>query len=364
MLALLKEELRRRRTEHLLCAAAIAVVTAAAIVQRTIATSAESAFHDLAHRLGANMLVLPGGLDPDDFYRQKYGSASLPLDVEQRLRASDIAEHLRDIAPRLLGHAATASGSLLIAGDGGRWPAAQGGFEAAVAGTEAARRFGIVAGSTLTVGETGVRVLGVAQAPPGGLDEALFVPLPVAQRILGRPGQVNALELSGCWCRIDVSALAKQVERIIPGARAITIAGMQAAQKGSVATVQRSSKASFAAGAGFVAVALAALTTTQVRRRRREIALLLAVGAPSRWVTALFTVQAALAGAIGAAAGWVLAWPATRLISRHFLSLTLSPPLPLLFAAVVLGACIAAIAAQVPASLAASRDPTEALHDT
>ena len=68
MFALLKEEMKRRRVEHLLCAAAIAVITAAVVAQRTIATSAEDAFHDLAHRLGANMLVLPGGLDPADFY--------------------------------------------------------------------------------------------------------------------------------------------------------------------------------------------------------------------------------------------------------------------------------------------------------
>ena len=364
MFALLIQELRRRRREHLLCAAAIAVVTAAVIVQRTVATSAESAFHDLAHRLGANMLVLPGGLAPGDFYRQRYGSASLPGDVEQSLRSSEIAEHLRMIAPRLLGHAQAGSAPVLVAGDAGRWPPSQDGFEPAVAGTEAARRLGITQRSRLTIEGTAVQVLGVAEAAPGGLDDALFVPLPVAQRILRRPAQVNALELSGCWCRIDVATLAKQVERIVPGSRAITLAGMEAAQKGSVATVQRSSKVSLAAGAGFVAVALAALTTAQVRRRRREIGLLLAVGAPPRWVASLFTVQAALAGAVGAAGGWALSWPATQLLSRHFLSVSLSPPLATLPVAVALGACIAAIAAQVPASLAASRDPTDVLHDT
>lgn len=364
MFALLREELKRRRVEHLLCAAAIAVITAAVVAQRTIATSAESAFHDLAHRLGANMLLLPGDLDPADFYRQRYGTASLPGDVEDRLRSSSIAEHLRTIAPRLLGHVNTASGPLLVVGDAGRWPSAEGGLEPAVAGTEAAKRLGLSQGGTLDLSTGPVRVLGIAQAAPAGLDEAVFLPLAAAQRVLGRPGQVNAVELAGCWCRIDVSALAGQVERIIPGSRAVTLAGMEAAQKGSVAAVQQSSKVSFAAAASFVGVALAALTTAQVRRRRREIGLLLAVGAKPLWVSMLFTVQAAFAGAIGAAAGWVLAWPLTRILSAHFLALSLSPSIDLLVAAVVAGGGLAALAAQIPARIAASRDPTEVLHET
>lgn len=364
MLTLLKEELKRRRLEHLLCAAAISVVTAAVVAQRTVAVSAEDAFHDLAHRLGANMLVLPAGLDPGDFYRQQYGSASLPGDAEEKLRNSEVAEHLRAVAPRLLGRAEIAGGALLIAGDAGRWPAAQDSLEPAVAGAEAARRLGLAAGSTLKVGKTGLRILGIAQAAPGGLDEALFLPLPAAQRILGRPGQINALELSGCWCRIDVSALASRVERVLPGSRAITLAGMEAAQKGSVAAVQRSSAVSFAAGGGFIAVALAALTTAQVRRRKREIGLLLAVGAPPRFISLLFTIQAALAGAAGAAAGWALSWPLTRILSRHFLDLSLSPSMHMLPLAILVGAGVAAIAAQIPAQLATSRDPTEVLHET
>lgn len=364
MFALLKEEMKRRRVEHVLCAAAIAVITAAVVAQRTIATSAEEAFHDLAHRLGANMLVLPGGLDPGDFYRQRYGSASLPGNAEELLRASAIAGDLRSIAPRLFGQVDNAGKFLLVVGDAAEWPATQGGLKPAAAGAELSRRLGLREGSTLQLGGESLRVLGIAETAPAGLDEAVFVSLPVAQRVLNRPGQINALELGGCWCRIDVAALAKQVEQILPGSRAITLAGMEAAQKGSVATVRRSSKVSFAAGIGFVAVALAALTTAQVRRRRREIGLLLAVGASPGWVSSLFTIQAGLSGAIGAAAGWALAWPLTRILSRHFLALTLSPSLGLLVVSVAAGAGIAALAAQIPARLAASRDPTVVLHET
>lgn len=363
MFALLKEELKRRRLEHLLCAAAIAVITAAVLAQRTIAASAEDAFHDLAHRLGANMLVLPGGLDPGDFYRQRYGTATLPGDVEERLRASEAAEHLRSIAPRLFGHVETATGRVLVVGDAGRWPAAENGLEPAIPGREAARRLGIQQGSILSLGSQSVRVLGIAGTAPSGLDEAVFVSLPVAQRILRRFEDINAVELAGCWCRIDVAALAKKVERILPGSRAITLAGMEAAQRGSVATVQRSSTISLAAATGFVALALGALTTAQVRRRRREIGLLLAVGASPRWISLLFTAQAALAGAIGAALGWALAWPLTGILSRRFLELTLAPSPGMLMVAVVAGAAVSALAAQVPAQMAASRDPTEVLHE-
>ena len=136
--------------------------------------------------------------------------------------------------------------------DADQWPATQGGLEPAAAGAEAARRLGLLEGSTLQLGGATVRVLGIAETAPAGLNEALFVPLPVAQRLLGRPGQINALERS------------------------------------------------------------------------------------------LFTIQAALSGAVGAAAGWALAWPLTRILSRHFLALTLSPSVGLLVVAVAAGAGVAA----------------------
>lgn len=363
MLALLKEELGRRRAEHLVCAAAVAVITAAVVAQHSFARAAESAFHDLAHRLGANMLVLPGALDPGAFYRQEYGSAALPADAEQRLRSSGAAQHLRSIVPRLFGHFGSGAGRALVVGDAGSWPAADGDTQPSALGTVAARRLGVEEGGVLALGDERFHVLGVAAAPLSGLDEAVFVPLPVAQRLLGSPGRINALELGGCWCRIDIASLAKQVEEILPGTRAITVAGMEAAQKGSVATVERSAKVSLAAGSAFVAAAIAALTAAQVRRRRREIGLLLAVGASSRQIRVLFATQAALAASLGAAAGWVLAWPLTRVLSREFLGMALSPSLETLPLALAAGACVAALAAYVPARLAASLDPTEVLQE-
>ena len=41
------------------------------------------------------------------------------------------------------------------------------------------------------------------------------MPLAAAQRVLGRPGELSALRLGGCWCRIDVATLAGEVEKLV-----------------------------------------------------------------------------------------------------------------------------------------------------
>ena len=137
-------------------------------------------------------------------------------------------------------------------------------------GAEAARILGVKGGSPLRLGGSSFTVLQAADAPPDGLDRAVFMPLAAAQRVLGRLGEISALRLGGCWCRIDVATLAGQVERLLPGTRAVTVAGMIEAQKGSVATMQRYSGVLHATGIGVVALVIASLVASQARRRRRE----------------------------------------------------------------------------------------------
>lgn len=356
-------ELRRRWAEVLLGAAAISLVVAAFVAQRAVTASAESAVHDLAHRLGTNMLVLPASADLGDFYARRYPSDGLPDTTPATIRASPLAAHVRAIEARLYGTVLVNGVPLVVAGQDLGWPT-RGDLEPAVLGPAAARALGVGPGGKLALSGTVFDVLRVADAAPDGLDMAVFVPLAAAQRVLGRPGQLSALRLGGCWCRIDVATLAADVERLLPGSRAVTVAGMLKAQKGSVATMQRYSGVLDAAGIVLVAGLVFALVSSQARRRVREIGLLAAIGAPPDRIARLFTWQAAVAGAAGGLAGWALAFPATRWLGEATLGAPVAVPAGLLGTAMALAAAVSFFAAAIPARRAARLDPTAVLRES
>lgn len=355
-------ELRRRWVEVLLGAAAIAVVVAALVTQRAVTRSAEDAVHDLAHRLGKNMLVLPASADLEDFYSQRYAPGGLSDTTPATLLASPLAAHIRAVEARLFGNAVVNGVPVVVVGQDLGWPML-GGLAPAVLGPAAARALDLAPGQTISISGTSFDVLHVADVAPDGLDSGVFVPLAAAQRVLGRPGEISALRLGGCWCRIDVATLAGDVEKLLPGTRAITVAGMLKAQQGSVATMQRYSGAFGVAGAVLVAGLVAALVASQVRRRVREIGLLAAIGAPPERIARLYTWQAVVAGALGGLTGWALAIPATRWLGAAVLGAPVPVPAGLVLPSVALAAAVSFAAAAVPARRAARLDPTAALRE-
>lgn len=363
MWMLLWGEMRRRWPEHLAVVAAVALVVAALVAQRAVAGAADEAMHEMAHRLGRNMLVVPADMDLAGFHRQEYGDTFLPDDAPATLLRSPAGPHLRAIQARLHGRADVGGAPLLLVGEARPWPTAPEGVVPAVLGAEAARRLGAARGSRLEAGPLALSVLDVIADADQGLDEAVFVPLEAGQRILGRPGQVNALRLAGCWCRIDVAALAREVERNLPGSRAVTATGLLEAQVGSVAAVRRYSGILVAVGASMVAVLAGAVVAAQARRRRKEIGLLVAVGAPPGRIAGAMTMLAATLAGAGALAGWALAAPVLAWLGAGPLGAVPAVPTSLLPAAVVGAAGVAALAASFPAWRAARLDPTDVLRE-
>lgn len=356
-------DLKRRWVEYALGATAVALVVAALVTHRAVTASAEASVHELAHRLGRNMLVVPADLDLSEFHAQRYGRQALPDSLPGTIRASHLAQHVQQIEARLYGHAQAGGRAVIVVGQDAGWPAL-GDREPAVLGPRAAEAFGVGAGGTFRLGDRVFSVLRVADAPPDGLDAAVFMPLAAAQRVLGRPGELSALRLAGCWCRMDVATLAAEVEKLTPGARAVTVAGMLKAQQGSVATMKRYSTVLHVTGIAVVALVVAGLAASQARRRARELGLLVAVGAPPRALALLFTLQAAVAGALGGAAGWILAGPLTERVGAALLGDALTPPPGLLLPAATLAAVVSALAAAIPAARAAALDPTVVLRES
>jgi putative ABC transport system permease protein len=119
--------------------------------------------------------------------------------------------------------------------------------------------------------------------------------------------------------------------------------------------------------AGFAAVALAiagagmfGVLSYMVTQRRREIGIRMALGAPSRSVSALVLRQGAVIAGVGLVAGAIAARLLTRFLSS--LLLEVSPTDARVFAAAAGGlAVIALVASMAPVRRALSVDPTQSL---
>lgn len=362
MWLLLLADLRRRWLELALGATAVALVVAALVAHRALTSSAERAVHDLAHRLGGNMLVVPARTDLAAFYAQRFGPEPIPDSAVTTLRASPIAQDLRSIEARLHGEARVNGAEVVVVGQDLAWPAL-GDVQPAVLGREASRAAGLRPGDHFQLGGVAFRVLQVPDAMPDGLDRAVFMPLAAAQRALGRPGELSSLRLGGCWCRLDPAALGGQVERLLPGTRAITVAATLKAQKGSVATMQRYSGVLTIAGVAAVAAVSATLIAASVRRRSRELGLLIGIGAPPARVAALFVVQAVLVGLAGGLLGWAAAFPLTHFAGEQLLRAPLPAPDGHLLPTLAVAAAVCGLAAALPAARAARLDPAAVLRE-
>ncbi len=341
----------------------VGLVVSALIAQRAISSSAEKSVHDLAHRLGRNMLVLPASTDLAAFYGHRYGAESLPDGAPATIRSSPISQHVQSIEARLYGNVKLAGAPALVVGQDFSWPALPD-QEPAVLGAVLARRTGLAPGATFKLGEVSFQVLDVTATPPDGLDTAIFMPLQAAQRALGRSGQLSAMRLGGCWCSIDVATLGREIEKLLPGTRAITVAGLVQAQKGSIETVQRYSSVLSVTGFAIIAAVVGILTASRVRRRARELGLLAAIGASPTGLTGLWVIEAALVGALGALAGWLGAAPLARQVGARALGGALEVPADMLLPHLLIAAAVCAVAALIPASRAATRDPTVVLRES
>jgi putative ABC transport system permease protein len=363
MLWLIVGNLRRRWLEYALATVAIALVVAVVVVQRSMAASTESTVHELAHRLGKNMLVVPVDTDMAGFWRHEFGRSSLRDDAARQVMSSPLAQHVTAVESRLYGTAPVKGVQVLVVGQDVGWTDADYDVSPAVFGAAAARRLGAVPGQILPLGGIPVAVTAIAESPPDDLGDAVFVPLATAQRILRRPGAITALRLGGCWCRIDVATLGKEIERLIPGTKAMTVAGVLSAQKGSIAETGRYAALLRIASAAIVAALIAALVASQARRRVREVALLSAVGANPGWIGMIFTAEAGLTGAAGALVGYLLAVSSGPWLGR----LVFGTPLPvawdLLVPTVAITLVISIFAAAIPAARAAFSDPSVILRE-
>jgi len=366
MFVLFLRSLQHRWLESLLMTAAVALPVAALTVQRSLSASTEEQIHAQAHDLGNNMLVLSDRTELADHYALHYDDSGMPDLYPERIASAPIGRHIGWVESRLGGNLGLGKEPFVFLGievaAGGRpQPSLPKGMVAL--GPTASTRLNRGAGDRLQLNEVDLVVGQVLGATPEGLDTGVFASLYTAQQVLRRHGEINSMQLAGCWCSLDVPALAEQVEALLPGTQALTISGMLEAQKGTIAQAKRYSRTSLIAAIVLIAGLIMALIASQVRRQVREIGLLLATGAEPLRIVLQFVLKAAIVGVLGGALGHVLGRPITERVASAMVGVPLPAPASLLVPTVLLSGLLCAVAAFLPALRAARLDPTEVLRD-
>lgn len=220
-----------------------------------------------------------------------------------------------------------------------RWPEGAGD---AMAGVTVAGRLGLHPGDLLSlasgVGRATVRLAAVVETG-GREDDNLFVPLPLAQALSGRPGRISLALVRARLDAAPAEAVAAALERAVPGSEARTLRQVASAEASLLAKVERLLLVVTVALGAATAFTVAGTLGVLLVARRQEIGLCLALGAAPGAVRRLLLCEAALSGAIGGLGGCLVGAVAAEAIAQSvFGSLV---PLGAGAAASALGAALA-----------------------
>lgn len=228
-------------------------------------------------------------------------------------------------------------------------------------GAALALRAGIKTGDTLRLAASGrtahLRVTGLVSTG-GPEEEALLVPLRVAQALAGRPGQFRRLLVSALtkpeddfarrdpatmtpeeydrwYCTPYISSIAHQIREVLPGTD-VRVIRQVAESEGHILTRVGGLMWLVSLAALLAAMlAVGATSATTVIERRAEIGLMKAIGA-SRWlVQALFLAEQVLLAAVGGGLGYLMGIGLARVVGHSVFGIV--PELRLALLPVVLG---------------------------
>ena len=370
-LRFVSQSIRRSPRRKAMTVAAVAMGTAVATAMLGVMLDIGDRVNRELRNLGANLMVTPkaqslpveiGGIS----YRPVSSQDYIPEDQVRKIKSTFWQLNITGFSPSLrasveVGQAPSlqrpprplpiegvwfrrafrgADGSMLEAGlrtvNGqwkvdGRWIDDRDRNDAAleaIVGGAIARRIGVKPGDTLLLFGQQFTVSGIVSTG-GDEEDRIFMRLEVLQRLVNRPGQVDAVQVGALtkpedefarknpakmtpkeydrwYCTPYISSIAHQIEEVLPMAVARPIwrvADNEGKVLGKIRGLMLLITLAALASAGLTVWSVMATT---VLERRGEIAIMQATGAANGLVAALFSTEVALEGAAGGLIGsWV-----------------------------------------------------------
>ena len=360
----------------------------------------EDDYRKITLHLGFNLLILPKDQNLADFYAEDFASKFMPEDYAERLVRAKVASinHVLPILQQKLKwpeqertiQLVGTRGEIALVSKGRRTalldPVPKGHV---VVGHELHRGLKLKVGDQITLSGKQLTV-SMLQPPRGNQDDiTLWINLPEAQDLLGKKGQINAIQALECNCETNrLGVIRADIARVLPDTQVIefssqALARAEARNRAAAEAhesidrdsanraVQRQEREGLFAVLvplviGACAVWAGLLALGNVRSRVGEIGILRALGVPTRRVLAVFLARAVLIGLLGAglgfAAGWLGSWHGEERFSG-------GPPLgplfqlPLCIMVLALTPLFSALVTWLPALWATQLDPADSLRE-
>jgi putative ABC transport system permease protein len=373
--------LRRRSSRAAFLVAGLLVGIATVVTLLTLSSALTVQAQNQLETYGANIVVAPR---TDDLSLTYGGVALGGVRLQARdLREADLAriktipnrKNVAIVAPELLGAVEVQGRQALLLGVrprdefrlkrwwkvDGRPPAAG---DELVAGSSAARRFGLATGDVVTLDGREFTVTGVLE-PTGSQDDDLLVTgLGAAQALLGKAGRVTLVQVAALCSDCPVEEIAAQLGSVLPGTE---VTAMQQVTRNRMHALDVFRTFSYVvAGVIIVIEALVVFVSMMgsVNARTREIGIFRALGFRRSHVTGLILMEAgvasALAGILGYLAGMALSYVLLPLFADGVgVGVSWAPALA--GGAVLLALLVGSLGSLYPALHASRLDPTVAL---
>lgn len=366
MLMVFLKELKYRWFEYFLGSIITAVIVTVFIIQFSLSKSAENQLHTISHNLGNNMLVVHEKTDMPEFYAHRFADLDMPESYSSLALESEAGAHIKNIGAVLYENIEIGGVPAVLTGRTTNVPESESekrDITPAFITEMLSERTGAVQGSILNTGKAMYRIERVIPADSMTSDYGIVVRLSDAQRITGKNSRINALYIGGCWCSIDIPALGKMIEGSLPGTKAVTLAGMVAAQKGAIAVMVKYSDLFYIAAIVMLTGTILLLVFSQIRRYKREFGLFVVLGISGQSIQVSFWARSFFTGITGGAAGYIAGVLLTGYLSGFFPSLEGVPVSGQLLpaAGIILLSCL--LGAIIPAYTISELDPVETLRE-
>jgi putative ABC transport system permease protein len=364
----------------------------------------EDDYRVITKGLGYNILILHKDQDLGEFFSQGYASQHMPEQFVRRLAESEIVtiQHLLPALYEKIRWPEQGARTVILIGVRGEVPHLRSNRKEPMLNPVAAgtMRIGYVLSQTLGLqpGAT-VRLLGkdfsVAETCPqqGNTDDiALWIPLDEAQRLLGRPAEINAIMALSCVCAEgNVQRIRDEVGRLLPETQVVELAPQAAVRyqgRTRAATLSRETTDADAAhharlrqerealAAWLVPLVVVGsiiwiglLAFGNVRERKIEIGVWRALGFRTKQILGVFLTKALLLGFVGAVVGYAvgfvtgLGWSVWDGVSFSLARMAALFDPALLAFVLLLAPFLAGLASWIPAVLAAQQDPAVVLRE-
>jgi len=215
-------------------------------------------------------------------------------------------------------------------------------------------------------------------------DESVLVPLSLAQKLSGHPGQFRQLFVSALtkpadalsirdpqsltpteydrwFCSPYISSISYQITNAIPGVDVRTIRRVADTEGRILSRISSLLWIVTLAALGAAGLAVAATSATSVLERRSEVGVMKALGAQNTMIGGIFLAEQLMLAVVGGAAGFVLGVALARVLGQSVFGTPGSPRMVLFPIVLGIAALVAIVGSLIPLRRAARFEPAAIL---